>query len=46
MVALSGYAIGPDGEVRVFSVIVNGHRGDARSAMRALDAFAEALTRP
>ena len=36
----------PNGEVRVFSVIVNGHRGGARSAMRALDAFAEALARP
>ena len=44
MVALSGYAVAPNGEVRIFSVIVNGHRGGARSAMRALDNFAEALT--
>jgi D-alanyl-D-alanine carboxypeptidase/D-alanyl-D-alanine-endopeptidase (penicillin-binding protein 4) len=44
MVALSGYAVAPNGEVRIFSVIVNGHRGGARSAMRALDQFAEALT--
>jgi serine-type D-Ala-D-Ala carboxypeptidase/endopeptidase (penicillin-binding protein 4) len=44
IVALSGYALGPDGDQRVFSLIVNGYRGDARSAMRALDGFAEALT--
>jgi len=44
VVGLSGYARGPDGEERVFSVLVNGYRGDARSAMDALDAFAEALT--
>jgi D-alanyl-D-alanine carboxypeptidase/D-alanyl-D-alanine-endopeptidase (penicillin-binding protein 4) len=44
IVALSGYASAPDGDLRVFSLIVNGYRGDARSAMRALDGFAEALT--
>ena len=46
VVALSGYAQAPGGEERVFSVLVNGFRGDARGAMRALDAFAEALTSP
>jgi serine-type D-Ala-D-Ala carboxypeptidase/endopeptidase (penicillin-binding protein 4) len=46
VVALSGYAVGPSGEARVFSLIVNGYRGNARSAMRALDAFTEELTRP
>lgn len=40
---LSGYALGPGGEERVFSVLVNGYRGDARGAMNAIDAFAEAL---
>jgi D-alanyl-D-alanine carboxypeptidase/D-alanyl-D-alanine-endopeptidase (penicillin-binding protein 4) len=40
---LSGYARGPEGGERVFSVLVNGFRGDARGAMRALDAFAEVL---
>jgi D-alanyl-D-alanine carboxypeptidase/D-alanyl-D-alanine-endopeptidase (penicillin-binding protein 4) len=40
---LSGYAEAPGGEVRVFSVLVNGFRGDARAAMDALDAFAAAL---
>jgi serine-type D-Ala-D-Ala carboxypeptidase/endopeptidase (penicillin-binding protein 4) len=44
--ALSGYAQAPGGEERIFSVLVNGFRGDARGAMRALDAFAEALTGP
>jgi D-alanyl-D-alanine carboxypeptidase/D-alanyl-D-alanine-endopeptidase (penicillin-binding protein 4) len=41
---LSGYALGPGGEERTFSVLVNGFRGDARAAMNALDRFAEALT--
>jgi D-alanyl-D-alanine carboxypeptidase/D-alanyl-D-alanine-endopeptidase (penicillin-binding protein 4) len=45
IVSLSGYARGPDGTTRVFSILVNGYRGDARSAMRALDGFAEELTR-
>ena len=44
--ALSGYAQAPGGEERVFSVLVNGFRGDARGAMRALDAFAEVLAGP
>jgi D-alanyl-D-alanine carboxypeptidase/D-alanyl-D-alanine-endopeptidase (penicillin-binding protein 4) len=42
--ALSGYASAASGEERIFSVLVNGFRGDARGAMNALDAFAEALT--
>jgi D-alanyl-D-alanine carboxypeptidase/D-alanyl-D-alanine-endopeptidase (penicillin-binding protein 4) len=41
--ALSGYALGPDGQERVFSVLVNGFRGDARGAMATLDAFVEVL---
>ena len=40
---LSGFARRPDGEVVVFSVLVNGYRGDDRSAMDALDAFVAAL---
>jgi D-alanyl-D-alanine carboxypeptidase/D-alanyl-D-alanine-endopeptidase (penicillin-binding protein 4) len=42
---LSGYALAPGGDELVFSVLVNGFRGDARGAMNALDAFAEALVR-
>jgi D-alanyl-D-alanine carboxypeptidase/D-alanyl-D-alanine-endopeptidase (penicillin-binding protein 4) len=45
VVALSGYALGPDGRERVFSVLVNGFRGYPRGAMDALDAFAVALTK-
>ena len=43
VVALSGYAEGPDGERRIFSVLLNGVR-DVGAAMAALDAFAQALT--
>jgi D-alanyl-D-alanine carboxypeptidase len=43
VVALSGHALGPEGDERVFSVLVNGFRGDTRGAMNALDRFAEAL---
>ena len=42
---LSGLVEGPDGEVVLFSVLVNGFRGSARGAMNALDAFASALAR-
>jgi D-alanyl-D-alanine carboxypeptidase/D-alanyl-D-alanine-endopeptidase (penicillin-binding protein 4) len=44
VVALSGYAEGPSGELRIFSVLLNGLRGDVHGAMAALDAFAQALT--
>lgn len=40
---LSGYAHLADGGDVIFSVIANGFRSDAASAMAALDAFAEAL---
>jgi len=43
---LSGYALRPDGERVVFSVLVNGFRASAESAMDALDRFAEALAEP
>jgi D-alanyl-D-alanine carboxypeptidase/D-alanyl-D-alanine-endopeptidase (penicillin-binding protein 4) len=44
--ALSGLARRADGRTLAFSVIVNGFRGDARSAMAAVDAFAAALVQP
>ena len=40
---LSGLAQGPDGRVLIFSVLVNGFRGDAESAMDALDRFVTVL---
>ena len=43
--ALSGVAEGPNGERRLFAVLVNGFRGGAYEAMGALDGFATALTR-
>jgi D-alanyl-D-alanine carboxypeptidase/D-alanyl-D-alanine-endopeptidase (penicillin-binding protein 4) len=44
--ALSGLAEDPKGEVLAFSVLVNGFRGSASGAMRALDRFVAELTRP
>jgi D-alanyl-D-alanine carboxypeptidase/D-alanyl-D-alanine-endopeptidase (penicillin-binding protein 4) len=41
--ALSGLAQARDGEELVFSLIVNGYRSDDEAAVRAVDAFAEAL---
>jgi D-alanyl-D-alanine carboxypeptidase/D-alanyl-D-alanine-endopeptidase (penicillin-binding protein 4) len=40
---LSGFAERPDGRVVAFSVLTNGFRGTARSAMDALDGFVAAL---
>lgn len=42
---LSGLARLPDGRDAVFSVLVNGFRGGAEGAMRAVDAFVAELTR-
>ncbi len=41
--ALSGYALRADGERLVFSILVNGFRGSASAATRAVDGFAAAL---
>jgi D-alanyl-D-alanine carboxypeptidase/D-alanyl-D-alanine-endopeptidase (penicillin-binding protein 4) len=41
--ALSGVVPGPNGETRVFSILVNGARGDAEGVDAAIDAFAEKL---
>jgi D-alanyl-D-alanine carboxypeptidase/D-alanyl-D-alanine-endopeptidase (penicillin-binding protein 4) len=41
--SLSGLAQGADGRVVVFSVLVNGFRGSAESAMDALDRFVSVL---
>jgi D-alanyl-D-alanine carboxypeptidase/D-alanyl-D-alanine-endopeptidase (penicillin-binding protein 4) len=42
---LSGIARLADGRDAIFSILVNGFRSDAHSAMRAVDAFVAALTR-
>lgn len=44
--ALSGLALEADGRRLIFSVLVNRFRGSPRSAMDALDAFAETLAAP
>jgi D-alanyl-D-alanine carboxypeptidase/D-alanyl-D-alanine-endopeptidase (penicillin-binding protein 4) len=41
--ALSGVVPGPSGEMRVFSILANGARGDVEGVDRAIDAFAEKL---
>jgi D-alanyl-D-alanine carboxypeptidase len=41
--ALSGYAERADGEVLIFSIIVNGHSGGSADAMDAVDRIAETL---
>jgi D-alanyl-D-alanine carboxypeptidase/D-alanyl-D-alanine-endopeptidase (penicillin-binding protein 4) len=41
--ALSGYAERADGEVLIFSIIVNGHSGGSAAAMDAVDRLAETL---
>jgi D-alanyl-D-alanine carboxypeptidase len=41
--ALSGVVPGPDGSMRVFSILVNGARGDADGVDAAIDKFAERL---
>jgi len=42
-VALSGFAEGPGGERRIFSVLLNGYRCSDEEAMKAADAFATAV---
>ena len=43
--SLSGLVPGPGGTVRVFSILVNGSRGDAAGVDDAIDAFVERLGR-
>ena len=40
---LSGFVERPDGDVWIFSILVNGHRGGAGDAMRAIDRIVLAL---
>jgi D-alanyl-D-alanine carboxypeptidase len=46
VVALSGFARSAAGEERIFSLLLNGVRGDPAAAMAAADRFAAALTEP
>jgi D-alanyl-D-alanine carboxypeptidase/D-alanyl-D-alanine-endopeptidase (penicillin-binding protein 4) len=41
--ALSGFAERADGEVLIFSILVNGHSGGSAEAMDAVDDVAQAL---
>ncbi len=43
VVALSGYAERADGESVIFSILINGYSGAPDDAMRAVDAWVEAL---
>ena len=43
VVALSGFAEGPGGERRIFSLLLNGYRCSDEDAMKAADAFATVL---
>jgi len=43
VVALSGYVEGREGQRVIFSILVNGYRGGAEDAIRAVDAWVAAL---
>ena len=45
VIALSGFMLRPDGDVALFSILVNGHAGRSQSAMDAIDRFVAELTR-
>ena len=46
VVALSGFAERADGQIVIFSILVNGYAGRSNDAMQAVDAWLEALVQP